>query len=84
MPKGENLTIECQVFLLQNTYYFEICNQKERAELLRRIYKAFFSKDDEEGFMTVVSGIKKRKKQANQSLIKCVYSLLFHLHRKTW
>lgn len=39
----------------------EICNQKERAELLRRIYKAFFSKDDEEGFMTVVSGIKKKK-----------------------
>lgn len=62
----------------------EVYNQKERAELLRRIYKAFFGKDDKKGFMTVVGGIKKRRKQSHQSLIKCVYSLLFHLHRKTW
>ena len=61
----------------------ELCNQKERAELLCRIYKAFFGKDDGKGFMSG-QGVKKRRKQSNQSLIKCVYSLLFHLHRKTW
>lgn len=85
--KGENLT-KCEVFILWNAYYFllnEICRLKERSELLWRIYKAFWGRV-KRGLYDSCRGINIEKRYLigkSDQIFPCIYTLLFHLPRKT-